>query len=205
MAELTVTTFLTLDGVMQAPGGPQEDTSGGFAYGGWGVPSFDADIGAFMDFIFARAEAFLLGRGTYQIFAAHWPRVPDLDEPVARALNGLPKYVATRTLAAVAWSGSTIVRDPIADIAAIKARHGGEVQVHGSAGLARALIAAGVVDELRLLTFPAIVGRGKRLFGDDAAPTQLSLVEAKTSSTGVVMARYRRVGPVQVGSFALDP
>ena len=190
---------------MQAPGGPQEDTSGGFRFGGWVAPLFDDAIGAFMDDVFSRVEAFLLGRGTYEIFAAHWPRVTDPDDPIARALNGLPKYVASRTLTSAGWSGSSIVRDPIAEMAALKARHRGEIQVHGSAGLARSLLEHGLVDELRLLTFPVIVGRGKRLFGEDAAPTGLALAELRTSSTGTVMARYRRTGPVQVGSFALDP
>lgn len=205
MAELTITTFLTLDGVMQAPGGPQEDTSGGFRFGGWAVPFFDDAVGAFIDDVFSRVEAFLLGRGTYEIFAAHWPRVPDPDEPIARALNGLPKYVASRTLESVAWSGSSIVREPIAEMAALKSRHRGELQVHGSAGLARALLEHGLVDELRLLTFPVIVGRGTRLFGEASAPTSLALAELRTSSTGVAMARYRRAGPVEVGSFALEP
>lgn len=204
MAELTITTFLSLDGVMQAPGGPQEDTSGDFRLGGWLVPHFDADMGAFMAGIFRRAEAFLLGRGTYQIFAAHWPRVTDPADPVARALNGLPKYVASRTLTAVDWAGASVVRDPFAALADLKARHRGEIQVHGSPGLARALLARGVVDGLRLLTFPVVLGRGKRLFGEDAAPTGFTLVESRTSSTGALMAHYRRAGEVTLGSVALE-
>lgn len=205
MAELTITTFLSLDGVMQAPGGPQEDTSDGFEFGGWMAPFRDGAIRAFIVELFARAEAFLLGRGTYEIFAGYWPQFADPDDPIARALNGLPKYVASRTLNAVAWRGSSLVRDPIAEAAAIKARHGGEVQVHGSGALARSLLEHGLVDELRLLTFPVILGRGKRLFGEASAPARFSLAEVRTAKTGAVMTRYRRTGPVAVGSYARDP
>lgn len=204
MAELTITTFLTLDGVMQAPGAPQEDTSGDFPLGGWVFPYFDADLDAFMDEVFARAEAFLLGRGTYQIFASHWPRVTDPADDIARALNGLPKYVASRTLGAVDWAGSSLVRDPIAELARLTARHRGELQIHGSPGLARSLLAHGLIDELRLLTFPVIVGRGKRLFNEDAAPASFALVERRTTGAGVQIARYRRAGAVECGSFGLE-
>lgn len=203
MADLTITTFLTLDGVMQAPVGTQEDTSGDFRLGGWLVPCFDADMGAFLDEVFARAEAFLLGRGTYQIFASHWPRVTE-PANIARALNGLPKYVASRTLGAVDWAGSSLVRDPIAELARLMARHRGELQIHGSPGLARSLLARGLIDELRLLTFPVVVGRGKRLFNEDAAPASFALVERRTTGTGVQIARYRRAGAVERGAFGRE-
>lgn len=141
MSKLTITSFLTLDGVMQAPGGPDEDTSGGFRHGGWLVPYADADMGAFMVEVFARADAFLLGRGTYQIFAGHWPRVTDPADPVAGALNRLPKHVASKTLETAEWNSTTLVRDVGREIASLKARYPRELQVHGSHGLCQTLIA----------------------------------------------------------------
>jgi dihydrofolate reductase len=200
MAKLTVTTFTSLDGVMQAPGGPQEDTSGGFEYGGWLVPHFDMEMGAFMAEVFGRADAFLLGRGTWQIFASHWPKVQDPNDPVATALNTLPKHVATRTLSTVDWANSSIVRDPVAAVSELKGRYERELQVHGSAGLVRSLLAAGVVDELNLLQFPVVLGRGKRLFGEDCAPRGLELVSSQATGTGALMSRYRFVGEVRVGT-----
>lgn len=199
MSILSVTTFVSLDGVMQAPGGAEEDTSGGFALGGWVIAHFDEPMGAFMTDVFARADAFLLGRGTYEIFARHWPKVSDANDPIAGPLNRLPKHVATRTLSSVEWAGSTIVRDPVAEIAALKARYPRELQVHGSAGLAPALIAAGVVDELNVLTFPVVLGRGKRLFPNEGAANGWALTSSSTSATGVVMARYRKQGAVPRG------
>jgi dihydrofolate reductase len=199
MGKLTITTLVSLDGVMQAPGGPEEDTSGGFRYGGWLVPHFDAEVGAFMSDVFDRADAFLLGRGTWQIFASHWPNVPDAETFV---LNTLPKHVATRTLSSVDWAKSTIVRDPVAAIAELKAQYGRELQVHGSPKLARSLLAAGVVDELNLLQFPVVLGEGKRLFKHDCAPQGLELISCKATTTGVVMSRHRFSGEVRQGAIA---
>lgn len=196
MTILSITTFVSLDGVMQAPGGAAEDTSGGFVHGGWVIPHFDDAMGAFVTDVFRRASAFLLGRGTYEIFAAHWPRVRDGGDPIAGALNRLPKHVATRTLTRADWAGSTLVRDPIAELDALKARYTGELQVHGSAGLARSLIAAGVVDELNVLTFPVVLGAGKRLFPNEGASAAWSLVSHATGGSGAVMARYRKGGAV---------
>jgi dihydrofolate reductase len=195
MARLTMTAFVTLDGVMQGPGGPKEDVSGGFAHGGWLVPYFDEAFGQFMTGIFERPVAFLLGRGTWQIFAGHWPKVTDPADLVARKLNGLPKYVASRTLARVEWAGSSLVRDVPVEVAALKRTLGdGELQVHGSPGLAQTLLEHGLVDELNLLVFPVILGTGKRLFGGAAAPAAFELVSSRTSSTGVLLATYRRTG-----------
>ena len=195
MAKLTMTAFVTLDGVMQAPGGPQEDPSGGFRHGGWLVPYVDQAFGEFMTGIFERPAAFLLGRGTYQIFAGHWPKVTDPGDLVARKLNGLPKYVASRTLAKVEWAGSSLLRDVPTEVAALKRTLGdGELQVHGSPGLAQALLEHGLVDELNLLTFPVVLGSGKRLFGGGATATAFELVTSRASSTGVVLASYRRTG-----------
>src|SRR2546425_897998 len=135
MAKLTMTTFVTLDGVMQAPGAPDEDRSGGFPHGGWLVPFADADMGEFMTEGFANADAFLLGRRTYEIFAAYWPRITDPNDRIAHALNTLPKYVASKTLSGVTWTRSRLVRDVGGELQALKQEHAREIQVHGSGGL----------------------------------------------------------------------
>ena len=204
MAELTLTTFLTLDGVMQAPGGPDEDTTGSFPYGGWLVPHADADMGKTMDEIFSKADAFLLGRTTYDIFSAYWPRITDPNDPIASKLNSLPKYVASRTRTTFSWSGSSLVRDVARDVVDLKKRYAREIQVHGSCGLAQTLIEHDLVDEYRLLIFPVILGTGKRLFGRGAVPATLVLVSSTTTSTGTVVSVYRRAGSLKTGSFALD-
>ncbi len=204
MAELTLTTFLTLDGVMQAPGGPGEDRSGNFPHGGWLVPHADDDMGKIMVEIFSKADAFLLGRTTYDIFAAYWPRVTGAEDPIATKLNSLPKYIASRTRIMFSWNKSTLVRDVTKEIVALKDRFPREVQVHGSCGLAQTLIENDLIDEYRLLIFPVILGTGKRLFGTGAVPTSLTLVKSNTTSKGVVVNVYRRGGSLRTGSFALD-
>lgn len=203
MAELTLTQFLTLDGVVQAPGGPGEDPEGGFPWGGWLVPHADPDMGATMVEIFEEADAFLLGRVTYDIFAAYWPKMTDPADPVASRLNRLPKFVASRSRSDFPWGPVAAVRDPVRDVPALKARFSGEVQVHGSGNLAQTLIRHDLVDVYRLLTFPVVLGTGKRLFAEGAVPATLKLVAARTTSTGVVVATYRRAGPIRTGSFAL--
>ena len=204
MAELTLTTFLTLDGVMQAPGGPSEDPSGGFPHGGWLVPHFDADTGTTMDEIFSKADAFLLGRTTYDIFSAYWPKVTEPGDPVASKLNSLPKFVASRTRTTFSWGETTHVRDVVKEVAGLKQRFAREVQVHGSCGLAQTLIEQDLIDEYRLLTFPVILGTGRRLFGAGAVPASLTLVRSHTTSKGAVVSVYRRAGGLKTGSFALD-
>jgi len=204
MAELTLTTFVTLDGVMQAPGGPSEDPSGGFVYGGWLVPHADDDMGQIMDGIFRKADAFLLGRTTYDIFAAYWPKVTDASDLVATKLNTLPKFVASRTRTTFDWAGTALVRDVVSEVAGLKERFKGEVQVHGSAGLAQTLIQHDLVDEYRLLIYPVVLGAGKRLFGAGAVPATLQLVSTRTTSKGVIYAVYRRGGSLKTGSFALE-
>jgi dihydrofolate reductase len=200
MAKLTMTMFVTLDGVVQGPGGREEDLSGGFQQGGWVVPYFDQAFGEFMTDVFSRPIAFLLGRGTWQIFAGHWPKVTDPDDLVARKLNGLPKYVASRSLASVDWAGSSLVRDVPVEVAALKRTLGdGELQVHGSPGLAQTLWKHGLVDDLNLLTFPVVLGSGKRLFEGGAAPAAFELVSSQTSSTGVVLTRHRLIGRPSYG------
>ena len=203
MGELTITTFLTIDGVMQAPGGPSEDPSGGFTYGGWVFPYADADFGATMIDIFSKADAFLLGRMTYDIFAAYWPKVTDPGDPIADKLNSLPKFVASRTRSAFSWNGTTHVRDVATEVPDLKQRFSRELQVHGSGGLAQTLIEKDLIDEYRLLTFPVVLGTGKRLFGGGAMPASLQLVSSHTTGAGVVISVYRRAGALKTGSFEL--
>ncbi|MCZ2810744.1 dihydrofolate reductase family protein [Modestobacter sp. VKM Ac-2979] len=205
MRPLVVTTFLTLDGVAQAPGGPQEDTSGGFSHGGWLVPHFDEVMGGQMDAWFATAQDFLLGRRTYEIFAAHWPKMPTEGDRIAWSLNVLPKHVASRTLESVDWSGARLIEGEVADaVRALRAEDGGELQVHGSLGLVQTLLAEDLVDELRLVVFPVVLGSGRKLFAEGTVPRTWRLVTSTVSGTGAVLASYQRVGEVETGSFALD-
>ncbi|BDG10755.1 dihydrofolate reductase family protein [Anaeromyxobacter paludicola] len=204
MARLSMTSFVTLDGVMQAPGGPKEDTSGGFAHGGWFMPLADPGFGEFIVGVFARAGAFLLGRGTYEIFASHWPRITDPDDPVAGPLNRLPKYVASRTLARAGWSGTTLVRDAAADVPRLKRELGaGELQVHGSPGLAQTLLREGLVDELHLVVAPLTLGSGKRLFGEGTVPAAFALAASRTTATGLAILTYRPKGKPSYGDATL--
>jgi len=202
---LTATTFLTLDGVMQAPGGPDEDRSCGFEHGGWSFPFADEDFNRLVNGWFAQADAFLLGRRTYETFAAFWPLVADAADPVASPLNALPKYVASRTLEAVTWQNATLLEGDVAgEVAKLKERPGRELQVHGSGDLLQTLMAHDLVDEHRLFVYPVVVGSGRRLFGEGAAPRSLKLVDATTTSTGVVVATYRRGGPLVTGGFTIE-
>ena len=200
MAELTMTAFLTLDGVMQAPGGPGEDESGGFQHGGWIPPHIDEQLGGIVEANFRKADAFLLGRRTYEIFASYWPNIESGDA-VATGLNTLPKHVATRTLETFDWDGSSAVRDVVQQVPELKARYERELQVHGSSDLAQTLLENDLIDELRLMIFPSVVGSGKRLFGEGAVPRTLTLTHSETTSTGVVYAVYRRKGPLETASF----
>jgi dihydrofolate reductase len=202
---LTLHTFLTIDGVMQAPGGPDEDRDGQFPHGGWSFPYGDEDFGAAMTGYFAHVSAFLLGRRTYEIFASHWPKVTDANDPIAGKLNGLPKYVASTTLKSLDWVGSELISGDVPEqVARLKERPGGELQVHGSGGLAHTLIAHNLVDEYRLLTFPVHLGSGKKLFADGLPAGALRLTGSSTTSTGVVIATYEPAGQPRYGSYALD-
>jgi dihydrofolate reductase len=202
--KLTVTTFLTLDGVYQAPGGPNEDRDGGFEHGGWVVPYFDDDMFGFINDVFSRPDAFLLGRRTYEIFASHWPRVTDASDPVASALNGLPKYVASRRLKRADWQGSTIIREVVKDVAELKRRYAREVQVHGSGELIQTLLANDLVDELNLLLFPVVLGTGKRLFGSGAIPAAFTPTDTRTTRSGVAISTHRRAGKPTYGAVGLE-
>ena len=186
---LTVNTFLTIDGVMQGPGGASEDPSGGFTRGGWIVPYADQDMGEIVESWFARAEAILLGRNTFTMMREYWTQVTDPDNAVAAGLNGLPKYVVSSTLSEPDWGDTTVLSgDVIREVTKLKDQPGEELQVHGSAALAGTLHAAGLVDEYRLLTFPVAVGAGKRLFTEDAPPLGFRLLDSRTTSSGAVYA-----------------
>lgn len=205
MRKLVITTFLSLDGVMQAPGGPEEDRSGGFEHGGWLVPYADEDLGRIMSAWMAEADGFLLGRKTYEIFAAHWPRMTDPADSIARVLNTRPKYVASRALGKAEWKNSTVIKGDIAqEIRKLKGQTGKELQVHGSGDLAQTLIKHDLIDEYRLWFFPVVVGSGKRLFREGAVPAAMKLADTRTTSTGVIVNTYERAGQLRHGSFALD-
>ena len=201
MRKLVVTTFVTLDGVMQAPGGPGEDPSGGFSHEGWLVPFFDEDAGAQMSEWFTGAEDFLLGRTTYDIFYATCPKMIS-DDPISQGLNFKKKYVASRTRDSVEWETAELLKGDVPDaIRALKAQDGGELQVHGSAGPIQTLLAEDLVDELRLTFFPVTLGEGKRLFGDGTIPRTWRLISHSVTPSGVLIAAYENAGEVKTGSF----
>jgi dihydrofolate reductase len=200
MRKLVVGTFLTMDGVMQAPGGPDEDRDGGFQHGGWLVPYFDEKFGELMTDWTKRAGAFLLGRKTYEIFAGSWPNSTDPADEAAVALNSRPKYVASRTLQTVEWNNSSLLKGDVAEeVAKLKAQDGGEVQVHGSGDLLQTLLRHDLVDTLRLWQFPVVLGTGKRLFGDGAIPRSFRLVATDANTTGAVLHVYEREGDLRYG------
>jgi len=200
MRTLAVTTFVSLDGVMQAPGGPHEDPTGGFTTGGWAVKYFDEEM---MDRISgADPYELLLGRGTYEIFAAHWP----YDEgPIADHLNSTRKHVASATLDRVEWNNSTLIPGDVAEyVEALKREEGPEIQVHGSPGLIQTLLQHDVIDEFRMWIFPVALGTGKRLFGDGTIPVALRLVDSSVSKTGVTTNTYARAGEIQIGEMDFE-
>jgi dihydrofolate reductase len=199
---LTVTTFITLDGVYQGPGGPGEDDEGGFRHGGWSVPYVDEDFGRAMTEWFSRADAFLLGRRTYDIFVSYWPKVTDPADPVASKLNTRPKYVVSRSQPALGWDNSHLVTGDVpAEIAKLKQQPGGELQVHGSGNLVHTLIRHGLADEYRLLVYPVLLGSGKRIFPDGDIGTALRRVDSKATGKGVQILVYEPAGPAQYGTF----
>lgn len=200
MRKLITSTFTSLDGVVQAPGGPGEDDSGGFSLGGWTVPYFDESVGAFMVELMGHPFDLVLGRRTYDVFAGFWPNAS--EEEGAKPLNDAVKHVASRGRPELTWERSHLIEgDVVEGVRALKRQDGPELQVHGSGDLLQTLWAAGLVDELRLLIFPVVLGSGKRLFEGGAAPTAYELVSSRVSSTGVVMAAYRAAGQPQTGSF----
>lgn len=200
MRKLVVLTFVTLDGVMQAPGGPQEDTSGDFKYGGWTVGYWDDFMGKVMDTQMEEPFDLLLGRKTYEIFAAYWPNAK--NEPLADKLNEAKKYVVSTTLSKLEWNNSVLIRgDIVGEIKTLKKQDGPEIQVHGSSNLIQTLLKNDLVDEFRLKIFPITIGTGKRLFGDGAIPASFRLLESNISTMGVIVATYVRDGEIKTGSF----
>jgi dihydrofolate reductase len=202
--ELTSTMFVSLDGVYQGPGGPNEDTSGGFDRGGWLVPYFDEGAGQFMGDVFGQVDAFLLGRKTYEIFASFWPKATDPNSPdaaVAHALNSLPKYVPSSTLRDPTWAGTSVISSDLKAVPDLKSQSGRELQVHGSGMLVRSLLAADLLDRLNLLVFPVIVGKGRRLFPDSGIDIGLALESSRTTGSGVTINTYRPTGRATFGEI----
>jgi dihydrofolate reductase len=201
MRKLVTETFVTLDGIMQAPGGPDEDEAGGFQSGGWSVNYWDDMMGLVMGEAYAKKPELLLGRKTYDIFAAYWPYHP--DEPGADNLNNAKKYVVSRTLEKVDWANTTLIKgDAVKEITRLKAADGPEIQVPGSSNLIQTLLKHNLVDEMHLWIFPVAIGRGKRLFGEGSHPSGFKLIDCRTSTTGVIIATYTQTGDLKTGSFA---
>lgn len=200
MRKLVVGTFTTLDGVMQAPGGPDEDREGGFEHGGWLVPYFDDEFAQLMTDWTLRAGAFLLGRKTYEIFAGSWPNSTDPADESAVALNTRPKHVASRTLSELEWNNSSLIKGDLASaVARLKSEEGNQIQVHGSSELLQTLLQHDLVDTLRIWQFPVVLGTGKRLFGAGTIPRSLRLVDTKANTKGAVLHVYERAGGLKYG------
>ena len=204
MRKVIAGAFVSLDGVMQAPGAPEEDPTGGFKHGGWTVPYFDEAVGQVMGETFSRPFDLLLGRKTYEIFAAHWPYAEDgPDAFIARLFNKITKYVATTSSAPLTWQHSVAIHEPATDVAQLKRQEGPDLLIQGSSVLIQTLLKNGLVDQMNLLVFPVVLGSGKRFFGDGAKAMALGLESSKTSPSGVTMNTYTPAGSVKTGSFAL--
>jgi dihydrofolate reductase len=205
MRKIIVGAFVSLDGVMQAPGGPQEDPIGGFGHGGWVAPFFDETAGATIGELFARPFDLLLGRKTYDIFAAHWPYAPK-DDPIGSVFDRITKYVATRNPAfKTTWRNSQLLgRDAIAAVKALKSEDGPDLLTQGSTVFLKSLFENDLVDEINVFTFPVILGKGKRLFGETSFPRTLTLANSRASENGIVISKYVRAGDVATGSFEFD-
>jgi dihydrofolate reductase len=202
MRKLIASVFISLDGILQAPGGPEEDPTGGFTLGGWSFTYWDEVMGQSMVGFDGHNRELLLGRKTYEIFEAHWPYQP-ADDPTAISLNTAKKHVASKTLKAVSWNNSTLLGDDVvAAVRALKSKDGHDLQMIGSGNLIQTLQAASLIDEYNVWIFPVVLGRGKRLFEATAKPNALRLVSSKMSTTGVLLTTYVPAGDVPVGSFA---
>jgi dihydrofolate reductase len=200
--KLTLMEFLSLDGVSQGPGAPDEDTSDGFTRGGWFVPHLDEEFVRLTVKWIGEADAFLFGRRTYVNFARDWPKVTDPNDPWAPKLNGLPKYVASNSLRSADWAPSTILSgDVVAQVAELKQQPGREIQIHGSARLAQSLLAAGLIDTMRLVIAPVVVGTGRRLFPEGGAPAGLRLVGNETTPSGLAVHIYEPTGAPEFGTY----
>ena len=201
MRKVIVGAFVSMDGVMQAPGGPEEDPTGGFKFGGWVAPLMDEVFGEEIDKLFGQPFDLLLGRRTYDIFAAFWPYAEGGPyDDIARAFNRITKYVATRKGADLTWKGSVRLRDAATDVAKLKQEEGPALITQGSTELVHALLAAGLVDEIRTFTFPVLLGKGKRLFGDDSQPRTFTLTHSAVSPNGIIVAIHARDGEVKTAT-----
>jgi len=206
MRRLVTGTFVTLDGVMQAPGGPEEDRDGGFEHGGWSVKYWDKMMGQLIVEQTLQADALLLGRKTYEIFAAHWPYAEGgEDDFIAKRFNSITKYVATRSTMELTWKGSVALHDAAEDVARLKREDGPALITQGSSDLLQTLLANDLIDEIRTFTFPIVLGNGKKLFGEGAKPAAFALMDNKLTTKGVTIARYQRAGAVATGDFEMDP
>jgi dihydrofolate reductase len=204
MRKVVAATFLSLDGVMQAPGGPHEDPSGGFACGGWTVNYWDDAMGQMMGEAMSAPFDLLLGRKTYDVFAAHWPYLE--GDPISQAFNTCAKYVATTSDKPLTWNNSIALRGDVAsEVSKVKQAGGPNLLIQGSSELIQTLLANDLIDEFKLLVFPLVLGAGKRMFGEGAHPAALKLVDSKVSSTGVIMTTYVPAGEIVTGSFELEP
>jgi len=202
MRKIIAATFVSLDGVMQAPGGPEEDPVGGFKFGGWTFHYFDEVAGTAMEELFSKPFDLLLGRRTYDIFAAYWPYQKD---PIADAFNPATKYVATHRPDSLTWQNTqSLGPDVVARLKELKQEEGPDLLIQGSGNLIQTLLANGLIDEIRLMIFPLLLGKGKRLFGDGAMPAAFKLAKSQASTTGVIMATYERGGEIKTGSFAME-
>ena len=206
MRKVIVGAFISMDGVMQAPGGPREDPTGGFDYGGWVAPLADEVFGEEVEKLFGQPFDLLLGRKTYEIFAAHWPYAEGgPDDSIAGTFNSITKYVATRKGLDLTWQGSVALRDAARDVARLKQEDGPALLTQGSTDLIQTLLSSDLVDELHLFTFPLVLGGGKKLFADGTRGAAFRLIDSRVSGNGIVIARYARGGDVQTGDFAMDP
>ena len=206
MRRIITGAFVSLDGVMQAPGGPQEDPTRGFAFGGWVVPYMDEVFGQEIDKMFGQPFDLLLGRKTYEIFAAHWPNAEGgEDDSIARLFNKVTKYVATRSTGELTWRGSVALRDAAADVARLKQEDGPALVTQGSSDLIQTLLAKDLIDEIYTFTFPIVLGDGKKLFDAGARPAAFKLMDSTVTTKGVVIARYQRAGELVTGDYAQDP
>lgn len=205
MRKLNVVSFITLDGVMQAPGGPEVDPTGGFRHGGWVAGYFDNFLGKVMVKQMSKSFDLLLGRKTYEIWAAYWPYVNTNEDPIAAGINNAKKYVASKTLTKLEWSNSELIKgDLVKEVKKLKNQAGPEIQVHGSGDLIQTLLKHDLVDELWLKIFPITLGVGKRLFAEGTIPVGYKILESEISPSGVIVATYGRTGEVKTGSFALE-
>jgi dihydrofolate reductase len=202
MRKIVVAVTVSLDGVMQAPGAPEEDPTGGFMHGGWIVNYWDGATDRWIGEIIAAPFDLLLGRKTYEIFAAHWQYIK--DDPIADAFNRVTKYVATRSDEPLTWKRSVAMRDAANEVETLKRQDGPTLLVQGSSQLIQTLLSHDLIDEFRLLVFPLVLGRGKRLFGEGSIPVALTLIDSKVTTTGVALSTYRRAGAITTGSFALE-